>query len=160
MPATPIAAPTKYFAVGTTILVFATSVSVLTAPSRAEINAGTDLTRAIVEVDGWSVGSNLMDAPNLADKFNAKVGGRTEADASSITFYASLTTSDVRTLMPRDTAGFILVMWAGDVAGRRMDAFPVTVASVGKTIPDNRASDIKVNFAITAQPAEDVVIPA
>lgn len=160
MAAPNITATQRYFAPGVTRIVFAASVSTITSVSRSEINAGTDLSNEVVEVDGWSVNANLLDAPDLGHKFNSKVSGRTEADNSSITMYQSKTTSDARTLLPRGTTGFILIMWGGDVSGRRMDVYPVECASVGKAIPDNKASDMRFMFAITSEPAEDIVIPA
>lgn len=150
----------RFFAPGTTRIVFCTSISVITAVTRSEINAGLDLSNEVVEMDGWSVNANLLDAPDIGHKFNAKVSGRTEADNSSLTMYQSKTTDDVRTIMPRGTTGDILIMWGGDVAGRLMDVYPVEVASVGKSLPDNRASDMRILFAITSEPAEDVEIPA
>lgn len=160
MPAPNIAAATRYFAIGTTRIVFCPTVSVLTAPSRAEINAGTDLSNEVVDTSGWTISANLLDAPDIGHIFNGKVSGRTSAEDSSLTMYASLTTADIRAAMPRGTTGVMLIMWGGDVTGRKMDVYPVTVASVGKSIPDNKAADMKISFAITSQPAEDVTIPA
>lgn len=160
MSATNIAAAERFFAPSVSRIIFTASVSDITNVTRSEINAGTDLSNEIVELDGWAVNAALLDAPDLGHRFNSKVTGRTEADNSSITMYQSKTTDDARSLMPRGTTGFILIMWGGDVAGRKMDVYEVEVASVGKTIPDNKASDMKFSFAITSEPAEDVEIPA
>lgn len=159
MPASPIAATTRFFAPNITKVVFCTSVSVKTAPTRAEINAGTDLSNEVASVSGWSVNANLIDAPDLGTLFTSKVAGRTQSPDSSVTMYQSLTTSDARSLLPRGTTGFMLILWGGDVTGRKMDVFPVTVSSVAKNLDDSKASDMVIGFAITSQPAEDVTIP-
>lgn len=159
MAAPNITPTTRFFAVGVTRVVYCASVSVKTAPTRAEINAGTDLSNEINATNGFSVGSNLIDAPDIGTTFTSKVIGRTESPDSSLTMYQSLTTADIRSVLPRGTTGFILIMWGGDVAGRKMDVYPVTVASVPKNLDDNKASDLQINFAITSQPAEDVSIP-
>jgi len=88
------------------------------------------------------------------------VAGRISVDDSSLTFYASLTSVDVRSLLPRDTTGFILFMDEGDVAGRKMDVFKVTVASAPKLRAIDDVSQIQVSFSITASPSENVTIPA
>lgn len=160
MSATPVAATERFFAPSVTRMIFATTISDITAVTRSEINAGSDLSNEIVETDGWSVNAALLDAPDLGHLFNSKVTGRTEADNSSVTMYQSKDTDDIRSVMPRGTTGYMIIMWGGDVAGRLMDVYPVTVASVGKTIPDNKAADQKITFAITSEPAEDVEIPA
>jgi hypothetical protein len=159
MAAPNITPTTRFFAVGITRVVYCASVSVKSAPTRAEINAGTDLSNEINATNGWSVGSNLIDAPDIGTTFTSKVIGRTESPDSSLTMYQSLTTADIRSVLPRGTTGFILIMWGGDVTGRKMDVYPVTVASVPKNLDDNKASDLQINFAITSQPAEDVSIP-
>ena len=75
--------------------------------TRAEINAGTDLTAEIAEMSGFTVTSDSVDTPDLSNRFTAKIPGRITADDSSISFYASSTSADVRTVLPRDTAGYV-----------------------------------------------------
>lgn len=161
MAATPLASANRYFPTGVSKYVYCASVSVKTAPTRAEINAGTDLSPEIAEVDGWQVTSELIDVPDLNSPFTSKIPGRTSADDSSITFYADPSGSDARTLFPRNTAGFILRMDGGDVTGRKMDVFPVRVSSAPKDMgTGDDAATIQVMFAIIAEPAENVTIPA
>lgn len=161
MAAPDISASTRFFNRGTTIVVFCTSISNKSAPTRAEINAGTDLSNEIAEVDGWIVTSNQIETPDLGTTFTSKIPGSTSADDSSLTMYEDIGGADARTLFPRGTNGFIIWMDGGDVAGRKMDVFPVRAASQGKTrtVEDNAAT-VQIMFAITAEPAENVTIPA
>jgi hypothetical protein len=64
--------------------------------------------------------------------------------------------------MPQDTAGFIVILYGGDVAGQKMDVWPVTVASVAKQISfQGDAPDTLVfSYSPTAVPASTVTIPA
>lgn len=48
----------------------------------------------------------------------------------------------------------------GDVSGRKMDVFKVTVASTPKQRDLDNAAQIQIAFAITAAPSENVTIPA
>ena len=95
----------------------------------------------------------------LATRFTAKIPGRITADDSSLSFYASSTSSDVRTILPRDTSGFAVFLWEGDVTGQRMDVFPakVTTESVDGNMEDPQ--QVNIGFAITKIPALNVVIP-
>lgn len=160
MPAGNITASTRYFRPGTTSIVFATSVATQSSPTRAEINAGTDLRNEVAAVDGWAPTSEFLETPDLGTRFTSRVAGRISADDSSLTFYSSLNSVDVRSLLPRDTTGFILFMDEGDTAGRKMDVFKVTVASAPKMRSIDDVSQIQVTFAITASPSENVTIPA
>lgn len=160
MAATPIAAATRFFAPEVTKIVFCVTVANKNSPTRSEINAGTELANEVSAVNGFTVSSNLIDAPDYGHRFVSKTPGRTEVADSSLVFYQSQNTNDVRSILPRGTTGFILIMWGGDVPTQKMDVFPVTVTSAGKAIPDNADADITINFAITSVPAEDVTIPA
>ena len=159
MPAGNITASTRYFRPGVTSIVWATSVSNQASPTRGEINAGTDLRNEVSAIDGWQVTSNFIDAPDLGSRFTQRIAGRIAADDSSITFYASSNSVDVRSLLVRDSQGYILMMDEGDVTGRKMDVFKVTIASAPKQRSIDDPSQIQVQFAITAVPSENVTIP-
>lgn len=161
MSATPIAASTRHINKGVTKVVFATTVASVSAPTRANINAGTDLSDEIMELEGWNVESGSVGTPSLGSDFTGNIPGGTSAEDSSLTMYSDIGGADVRDLLPRGTNGFILIMYGGDVAGRPMDVFPVRVGSTPKnTSVDEEAATIKVTFSITSEPSEDVAIPA
>lgn len=160
--ATPqITASTRYFDVGTTKVYFLPACAAPESPTRSEMNAGTDLSREIAEIDGWSVSSNQIQTPDFATRFVSQIAGRIEASDSSLTFYASENSIDVRALLPRDTDGFIMWLDGGDTPGNKCDVYPVTVTSVSKMRSAGaEAARIQVGFSITREPAEDVTVPA
>jgi hypothetical protein len=129
-------------------------------PTRVQIDAGKELMNEVSAVNGFNVSSNMIDAPDYGSRFTSQTPGRTSVADSSLVFYQSRDTHDIREVLPRGTKGFVLIMWGGDVPDQLMDVFPVEVTSAGKSIPDNADSDITVMFAITSEPAEDVAIPA
>jgi hypothetical protein len=159
VPPTPLSATTRYIPPGTRKIYWVTTIATYTAPSRAELNAGIDLTAEVAEVSGFSTTSATTETPDLATRFTGKIPGRITADDSSLSFYASSNSSDVRTVLPRDTAGFVVILWEGDVTGQRMDVFPakVTVSSLDGNMED--PEKVNVSFAITRIPAANVVIP-
>ncbi len=162
MAATPITASTRYINPETTIILFVTSISSKAAPTRVELNAGTNLVGENSASDGWNIASEQVEVPDMGHLFTGKIPGRLTADDSKLTMYASLNGVDARTLMPRGTNGFIVWMDGGDVAGYLMDVFPVRVASLGKTrsAEGKDAATIEIMFSITSAPAENVAIPA
>lgn len=162
MVATKIAPTTRFFAPEISKIYYLPVIaSASLIPTRAELNAGKDLSDEIAGIDGWLVESGFIDVPDMGTRFTSQIPGRTSASGSSIDFHASRDGNDIRKVLPRDTAGFIWIADGGDVAANFADIFPITVASLGKmrTI-DNSNLRIKANFTITRKPVEDVVIPA
>lgn len=158
----PITASTRYINPGVTKCYYLPAVAAGSlTPTRAEMNAGTDLSRELSDINGWVVAGNDVETPDLATTFTGMIPGRTKADSSSITCYASSNSTDVRSLLPRGTTGFIMWLDGGDVAGQKADVFPIRVRSNGKprTVGED-AAKILVECSITSQPAENVTIPA
>lgn len=162
MPAPAITASTRYTSRGFTKIYWLTATTNYLSPSRAELNAGTDLSPQIMDSSGWTVSSDQIDAPDMANRFTSKIAGAISADDSSLTMYASKNGVDARTLMPRDTAGYIVILFGGDNTGAgKMDVWPVTVASVGKqiSVQGSDPDTLVISFSPTAPPAENVAIP-
>lgn len=162
MPATPLPASTRFFQPEISKVYFLPAIAATSlTPTRAEIDAGDDLTGEIADLAGWQVRSNFIDTPDLGAKFVKQIGGRTAAAASSLTFYGDKEGIDVRQATPRGQVGFVMFCDGGDVAGQPADVFPIEVASVGKvrTVSDN-AFQLTLDYAITDVPAEDITIPA
>jgi hypothetical protein len=161
MAAPALTAATKYINPGTTKVYWVASISNKLAPTRGELNAGTDVTAHIADNSGWKVESDQVETPDMDTRFTSTIPGRTKADDSSITFYCDVAGADARALMPRDTNGFVVWMDGGDVTGRKMDVFPVRVSSLGKerAAKGDDAATVEIAFAITSEPATDVTIP-
>src|SRR2546429_6372968 len=118
MAATPIAASSRYVPQGVTHYVFTASVATQSSPTRAEINAGTDLTPELAEAGDWAINSEAIDTPDYAANFTPQIPGNITVDGTTLNMYADVASADVRTLLPRNTTGYILQMPGGDVAGR------------------------------------------
>lgn len=163
MPAPDVTLATRFNPVGTTKYYWVPTISNKAAPSRAELNAGTNLSADLYAVEGFTVKSTSVDTPDISTLFVSQTTGRITADESSITMYLDAAGADSRTLMPRGTAGFVVRLEGGDVSGRKMDVFPVKVQSVSKAnlnAGGDAAAGIMYSYAITSEPAENVTIPA
>lgn len=130
-------------------------------PTRVEMDAGTDLSREIADLDGWLVEGEDIETPDLGSLFTSKIPGRTSVEDSSLTFHADKSGDDVRTLLPRGTEGFIMWCDGGDVEDNIAGVYPVRVRSVGvqRSVSDDNAR-VQVAFTITQEPNEAVAIPA
>lgn len=131
------------------------------APTRTELNAGTDLSGEVHALKGWTVTAAQIVTEDLTNPFEAKIPGSTQAPDSSITFYTSKTGNDVRALLPRGTSGFIGMLDGGDVTGNKMEVYPVTVTSNGvqRSVDGKAASMVEVMFAITRTPGQNISVP-
>jgi hypothetical protein len=161
MAAPAITASTRFSARGKTKCYWVPSIANPAAPTRSELNAGTDLSPQIADRSGWSVESDMIETPDLASRYTSTIPGPIKADDSSLTMYASKDGVDARALMPRDAVGYIVWLDGGDVASGKMDVFPVTVTSVSKqrSVDGEDADTLEFAYAITAEPSENVTIP-
>lgn len=161
MTATPIAGSLRYIPEGVRHFYFCPAIATLSSPTRTELNAGTDLTPEVSGFGNWGVTGSQVDTPDLASTFTPSIPGLTTVDGPTISMYADSTSADVRTLLPRNTAGFIVVFPEGDVAGHKMDVFPVKVLSAEKiaSLGGNPAT-IDITFSVTKLPSENVTVPA
>jgi hypothetical protein len=159
MVATPITPTSRYIPPGTTRYYWVPTIANKNAPTRSELNAGSDLTAEIAAVSGFATSSDQQDTPDLGTRFVGKIPGRITADDSSITLYMSSTSSDVRTLLPRDTAGFIAIFSEGDTAGLKYDVFPVKVTGQPKARDVENPAQITIQFSITSIPVENITVP-
>lgn len=162
MPATPIASVTRYWPTGVQEWLWVPTMADYRNPTRAELNAGTALRRELNATEGWSTTGEDIETPDGESTFIGVIPGPVTAEESSFTFYAAADGSDARALMPRGTEGYVVRMMGGDVAGRKMDIYPVRVKTMSKlaNVGENEAARIMVQFSITREPAEDVTIPA
>jgi hypothetical protein len=161
MPAPAITAATRYTSRGTSKVYFVASITIKSAPTRAELDAGTDLTPQIADASGWSVSSAQIETPDMATRYTPTIPGVISADDSSLTFYMSKNGVDARALMPRDATGFIVTLDGGDIAGNKMDVFPVTVTSLSKqrSVQGSDADTLMISYSITSEPAENISVP-
>lgn len=162
MAATPIVSSVRYINPEVTKVYFVPVIADKSAPSREELDAGTDISCEIMEMSGFSVTSNQVETPDLCSRYTSTIPGRITAEDSSITFYADRDGTAVQTLLPRNEEGFIVILDQGDELGKVMDVYPVTVMSQSKSrsVEGSAAASITIQFAITSEPAENVAVPA
>ncbi|MCA1571934.1 MAG: hypothetical protein LC798_16810 [Chloroflexi bacterium] len=160
--------PQKFFDRKTSVIRAALSVASKTAPTRAEINGaivlatpGSAATEAIADLNGWTSRNNPISTPDLNSDFDKQEPGTFSADNPTFTFYADLTGTVIRAQLAEGTVLYVMLMWAGDVAGRKMQVWPVRVAG-DNDLPSlgNEMHRFETQFAPFDAPAKNVTIPA
>lgn len=160
MPATPLATAQRFSALsGLEIIYIPVIAATNGTPTRAEINAGTDLTTEVMEWSGFSTTAETIETPDLT-AFVGKIPGRISAEDSSLTLYADRGRADVRTVLPRGTVGYLAFMDEGDVATKKMDIFPIQVNSLTTVRSMEAATVLRVDVSMTRIPFDNITIPA
>jgi hypothetical protein len=149
---------TRYFTGNVSTCYWAPAISNQAAPTSAEMNAATELTSVWAEWGGFSTSTDMVDMPGLATSFVSQIGGRVKPEASYITFYQDKFGVDLRTLLVKDTIGYIVIA-DGGVAGGKCSVFKVQVAAVVPIRDAEAPGKYKVDFAILAPPSENVSLP-
>lgn len=161
MAAPAITASTRYTSQGTTKFYWVPTIASPSSPTRAELNAGTDLSPQLADASGWAVKTNQIKMNDVSSRVETQIPGNITLEDSSLTMYMSKNGVDARSLMPRDATGFIVVLDGGDVTSNKCDVYPVTVSAVSKQrqAKGTAADTLMISFAITSLPSENVTVP-
>jgi len=151
----------EFFRRGLSEIHFVPAVSNLTAPSRAEVTAGTDLSPAIAEIGGFNFKNSPIMTPKLSTTFTTQIPGEDTSDTSTVTFYDDDADDAMRAALVKGTEGFLVFFPYGDVAGTRAEVWPAISTGVSdQWTMTNEAAKFQVSFAITDAPEQDAVVPA
>lgn len=151
----------RFFRRGVSKVRFCPAVASQAAPTRSEINAGTDLSAQISGIGGFSLANSPITTPDLATNFDSQIDGPDATGDSSLTFYDDDASSAIRTALAKGTTGFIVLMPYGDVATKRCEVWPVKSTGVNdEWTLDATAAQFGVGFAVTGKPTQNAVVPA
>ena len=159
MPATPLTPTARYLPLGQRKVYFVTSIANKNAPTRGELNAGTDLSAELAAPAGWSLQGSTVDVPDMGSTFTSTVPGRRTSPTNDLGIYLDTSSNDVRSLLPQGTNGFVVWFWEGDVTGKRMDVFPVRVVTQANDANMEVGATTVISFAVTSLPAIYIVVP-
>jgi hypothetical protein len=148
---------------GKTKVYFVPTITTLTAPTVAQITAGTRLDQQLAEVTGFEFANQAIDAPDMGSSFVGKVTGEDQVTNSTMTFYEDDTTNAIRTALPKGTTGYIVFFPAGTAGANpaindKCETWPVQVASSSRKYSvGNEAAQYVIAFTNTAGPTEGVL---
>jgi hypothetical protein len=127
-------------------------------PTRAEIDAGTDLSPAIETWEGFDVDSGEFERKGLA-RFSGSIPGRITITSGQLTFFADRGGDDVADVLPDGTTGAILFMPNGDIPGDRMNVWPIRVNRLTELFNMEGPNTLRAKFTHPRLPKERVTIP-
>ena len=159
MAAPNISGSSRFIPEGTTVFYWVATMANYNAPTRAELNAGTNLTPEVSSSGNWGITSNAVDTPDLATQFTSQIPGKITIDGSTLNMYSDVAQADARSLMPRNTTGFIVKFPGGDVTAKKMTVFPVKVGSVSEPTAFGAPTELNFTYYVTKIPSENISVP-
>ncbi len=148
---------------GVTKIYFLSEIAAATnVPTRQEITTGTELSGAISDIAGWSLGNSPIDTPDMGSTLTTSIPGEDKADASTLTFYEDKAGDTIETLLSKGEEGYVVILRKGDVpASKSMDIFPTRVASRAPAYSaGSDPAKFTVTFAVSDDPTLDAAVPA
>jgi hypothetical protein len=117
-------------------------------PTRAEIVAGTDMSRAIAAVSGFTESSNFTEVPDVSEHKTGKILDGVSLEDGTINFYGARDGADASAFFAMGDLGYVLHLPYGDTAGLKYDLFTVEVGSVSASTEISGAKQVAVMFGL------------
>jgi hypothetical protein len=162
MAATAVAKPTSYFGPARTkFVLFAAPIADQTTgvPTRAEINAGSELSPAVANFEGGEFSANSQDVQLWSTLNVDKVPNFNSLSDITVTFNADQAGADPRAAFAQGAVVNMFRMDTGDTPTRKGDTFFATVASKSKQITTSGNAKYVIGL-ICSSVFIDVTIPA
>lgn len=150
----------RFMRKGKTKVYFVPTIAVLTAPTVAEITAGTALHGSLKEITGFTFQNNPIETPDMGSAFVTKIGGEDTVEDSSMTFYEDDTATTLITALAKGTVGNVVIFYKGTAgvnpaAADKAEVWPAVITSNARQYTvDNEAAAFMVAFANTAAPSQ------
>lgn len=154
----------RFMRKGKTKIFFVLTIAVPTAPTAAEVNAGTILHTQLKEINGFTFQNNPIETPDMGTAFVTKIGGEDTVEDSNMTFYEDDTTTTLSTALAKNTNGFVVIFYKGTAgaspaAADKAEVWPVTITSNARLYTvDNEAAAFMVTFANTLAPSQATLV--
>jgi hypothetical protein len=154
--------PTEAFIIrGVVRVYFVPAIAVLATPTRAEINAGTNLSSSIAGIGGFAIESQIKEVAPVGAAFVEQTPGVNKTTGPcTLTLYEKKNATDLRIAVAVGLAGYMIITPTGDAVGRRCEVWPGKVASLSPTWDMAGASVFRLLFAVRAAPTLSAVLPA
>lgn len=131
-------------------------------PTRAELDAGVDLSTILNDYKGFSVKSSQIDVVTLASRTTGTIAGEKKPEDASIMLLMDQKGVDARVLIEEDNEGFIVWLFGGDKEGNIMDVWPVSCSAQVPmpSVKGNEPDICDFQFACPTEPARNIAVPA
>lgn len=156
-------ADVRFLRRGVSKVFFVPTIATTSAPTAAEVNAGTNLTATIADIAGFSYTNQAIAVPDWGDNFDSKISGIDQAADSTLHIYEKRTTNTGRTTLAKGTAGYLVILFAGTAgatpaAADKCDIWPIISAGTPRDYSGTEGAKWHVALIPTARPTEDVAL--
>ncbi len=144
------------------------SIAVATAPTAAELNAGTELTGFLADGGlATPLDGSIVDAADMGDRFNKTAAGTFGGQALTAEFFREFPTDTAWDALPRETDGYFSIIRRGLAApgtfavADEIDLWTIEVVSRNPLdVARNEMQRFAIECAVPAVPLEDFAIAA
>ncbi len=149
---------------GRTKIWWVLTIATPTAPTAAEVNAGTRIDTALAEINGFTFANTPIETPDMATTFVSKIPGEDTVGDSNMTFYEDTTTNPISTALAKGAIGNVVIFYVGTAgaspaAADKAEVWPSIVASNAKQYTtSNEAAKYMVTFTNTAAPSAATLV--
>jgi hypothetical protein len=132
------------------------TIANLSAPTAAEVNAGTRIDTELAEINGFTFANSPIDVPDMSTAFVSKIPGEDTVTDSNMTFYEQSTTNPISTALAKGATGNVVIFYNGTAgalpaAADKCEVWPAIVASNARMYTvANEAAKYQVVFTNTA----------
>lgn len=162
MPATVLTAPVEFTALKNQVVLIVPTMSSITAPTLAELNAGKNVTRHIPKtgITGFTKTAAVIQSDNLATGLAVSLDDGASLDQSSIQFLQSKsgTTSDIRSVLAEGDDKYVVICTPAEATGSLCTVAHVFVQTISPAFQGGVAKLLTVSFQVNAI-AYDVTYP-
>lgn len=104
----------KFFRRGKTKIFWVPTIaSAALVPTTAEVNAGTDISCDVAEMNGFSFANSPIPTPDMCSTFTTSIPGEDTADDSTLVFYEYSDTNPLHATLAKGTAGHLAIFYKG-----------------------------------------------
>lgn len=154
----------RYLRRGRSKVYWLTTCADTSAPTVAELAAGTDITTEIAALEGFEAVISIEPRPTLSSSFTTTLATRTTTSGpTALVFFDTLDgLTTERALLPAGTAGFVvLAPYGAPVATDRVEVWPVTSAGFVEGWSDLAApTPARCFLAVTSAPDTAATVAA
>lgn len=130
------------------------------APTKAEMDGGTDLTNELFAVDGFSTSTTFVESSDVGTQFKGKLPAGAEAADATMTFNASQDGLDVRTILEEGQRGYMVIGLGGAEIADKVDVYEVVIGSVDTPTAADETAKVVVSIGVPSKPNKGYAVPA
>jgi len=107
----------RFFRRGKSKAFWVVTLSSLTSPSAAQINAGINVTQPVADISGFEFSNSPIATPDMSTSFTTTIPGEDTAQEPQLMFYEDDTTNTLQATLAKGSTGHVVLFYKGTVGG-------------------------------------------